>query len=160
MDDSNTKTMLFLDGALNDKRGLENLMIAQVAGAKIYLKDVASIGYGPIDLNSFVRFSDKDSSKAAVLLGVAKMKGSNAVNVVGDVLKKVNEMRQKLPKNAEIRIIQNEGETARKATNELMFHLFVSIFIVLVILIIFLGVKNALNAAFCIPMVLGIVFIV
>jgi multidrug efflux pump subunit AcrB len=41
-----------------------------------------------------------------------------------------------------------------------MLHLFVSIAIVLVILIIFLGVRDAINAAFCIPMVLGIVFIV
>jgi multidrug efflux pump subunit AcrB len=31
---------------------------------------------------------------------------------------------------------------------------------VLAILIVFLGFNNALNAAFCIPMVLGIVFIV
>ncbi len=41
-----------------------------------------------------------------------------------------------------------------------MLHLFVSIAIVLVILIVFLGVRDAINAAFCIPMVLGIVFIV
>lgn len=41
-----------------------------------------------------------------------------------------------------------------------MLHLFVSIAIVFVILVVFLGVTDALNAAFCIPMVLGIVFIV
>jgi multidrug efflux pump subunit AcrB len=41
-----------------------------------------------------------------------------------------------------------------------MLHLFVSIAIVLVILILFLGIRDAINAAFCIPMVLGIVFIV
>ena len=88
------------------------------------------------------------------------MKGSNAVTVVENILKKVEEIEKTLPKNIEITIIQNEGETAKEATNELTFHLFVSILIVLVILIIFLGFKNALNAAFCIPMVLGIVFIV
>ena len=65
-----------------------------------------------------------------------------------------------LPKNIDIITIQDEGETAAHATNELMLHLFVSIAIVLVILVIFLGVRDAINAAFCIPMVLGIVFIV
>lgn len=69
-------------------------------------------------------------------------------------------MNKDLPKNVSIVTIQDEGETAREATNELMLHLFVSIAIVLVILIIFLGVRDAINAAFCIPMVLGIVFIV
>ncbi|MDQ1344037.1 MAG: hypothetical protein QG650_757 [Patescibacteria group bacterium] len=57
-------------------------------------------------------------------------------------------------------VVANEGETARHATNELLFHLFVSIGIVFVILVLFLGLKNAANAAFCIPMVLGIVFVV
>ena len=41
-----------------------------------------------------------------------------------------------------------------------MFHLFVSILIVFIILVIFLGMRDALNASFCIPMVLGIVFLV
>jgi len=72
----------------------------------------------------------------------------------------VTEVKKTLPKNIEIITIQDEGETAKEATNELMLHLFVSIAIVLVILIVFLGVRDAINAAFCIPMVLGIVFIV
>lgn len=75
------------------------------------------------------------------------------------VLAKMEELQKNLPKNVIIHTIQNEGETAREATSELMLHLFVSIGIVLIILVIFLGVRDALNAAFCIPMVLGIVFI-
>ncbi len=65
-----------------------------------------------------------------------------------------------LPKNVHIETIQNEGETAKEATNELLFHLTLSIGIVFIVLILFLGFRNALNAAFCIPMVLSIVFIV
>jgi multidrug efflux pump subunit AcrB len=68
--------------------------------------------------------------------------------------------REHLPKNVAIETIQNEGETAGEATNELLFHLTLSIGIVFVVLILFLGFRNALNAAFCIPMVLSIVFIV
>lgn len=65
-----------------------------------------------------------------------------------------------IPQNVRINTIVNEGETAKEATNELLFHLTISIAIVFLILVIFLGFKNAANAAFCIPMVLGIVFIV
>lgn len=72
----------------------------------------------------------------------------------------MEEIKKNLPKNIIIHTIQNEGETAREATSELMLHLFVSIAIVFIILVIFLGMRDALNAAFCIPMVLGIVFIV
>ncbi|MDD2916567.1 MAG: efflux RND transporter permease subunit, partial [Candidatus Gracilibacteria bacterium] len=154
------KTVLIVDASLNSKKELEGLLVSEVSGTKIFLRDIASVREGPIDIASYYRHSDKNSSKDTVFLGVAKMKGTNAVSVVENVLEKVGELQKTLPKNVEIRVIQNEGETAREATNELTFHLFVSIFIVLVILIIFLGFKNALNAAFCIPMVLGIVFIV
>lgn len=158
--ENETKTTLLLSTNLNSKKDLDWLLISNLNWVKIYLKDVAEISSGPIDITSYYTYSDKQSSKDSVFLWVAKMKWTNAVFVVEDVLKKVEEIKKTLPKNIEIKVIQNEWETAKEATNELTFHLFVSILIVLVILIIFLGFKNALNAAFCIPMVLWIVFIV
>lgn len=158
--EGDTKTSILLSSNLNSKKDLEWLLIFNNAWAKIYLRDVASISSWPINIASYYTYSDKENTSDAVFLGIAKMKWTNAVLVVEDVLKKVEEIQKTLPKNIWINVIQNEWETAREATNELTFHLFVSILIVLVILIIFLGFKNALNAAFCIPMVLGIVFIV
>ncbi len=157
--ETESKTTLLLSSDLNSKKDLEWLLISNVNWSKIYLRDISEIYSWPIDLKNFYVYSDKKSSKDTVFLGVAKMKWTNAVFVVEDVLEKVEEIKESLPKNIEIKVIQNEWETAEEATNELTYHLFVSIFIVLVILIIFLGFKNALNAAFCIPMVLWIVFI-
>ncbi len=117
-----------------------------------------------MDITSYYSFAEKESSLSGslntVFIGVAKLKGTNSVVVVDSILKKMEEIEKTLPKNIIIHTIQNEGETAREATSELMLHLFVSIAIVFIILVIFLGIKDALNAAFCIPMVLGIVFIV
>lgn len=160
IDDSSSKTSLFLDGNINTTKDLEDLIISNMGWANIYLRDVATIKSGPINISSYYRFSTKENSKNTVLLGIAKAKGTNAVLVVNDVLSKIEDIKKVLPKNIEVQVIQNEWTTAQKATSELLFHLFVSIIIVLVILIIFLWLKNALNAAFCIPMVLGIVFIV
>lgn len=160
IEENSNKTMLFLNWDLNSVNKLENLIIYNFWWAKIYLRDVANIKYWPINIESYYRYHDEKKSKNTVLLWVAKMKWTNAVFVVEDMIKKIEELKEKLPKNIEIKIIQNEWDTAKHATNELTFHLFVSIFIVLVVLIVFLWVKNALNAAFCIPMVLGIVFIV
>lgn len=158
--ENNTKTTLLLNTSLNSKKDLEWLLVSNNNWTKIYLRDIADISGWPIDISSYYKYSDKKTSKNSVFLWVAKMKWTNSVIVVENVLKKIEEIKQTIPKNVEIKIIQNEWETAKEATNELTFHLFVSILIVLVILIIFLGFKNALNAAFCIPMVLWIVFIV
>lgn len=162
--ESDNKTTLLLKTNLNSKKDLEWLLVHNNDWAKIYLRDIAEIQSGPIDIQGYYKYADHESSadfsKDSVFLWVAKMKWTNAVIVVENVLKRIEEIQETLPKNIAIQIIQNEWETAKEATDELTFHLFVSILIVLAILIVFLGFKNALNAAFCIPMVLGIVFIV
>ncbi|MDP2090638.1 MAG: efflux RND transporter permease subunit [Candidatus Gracilibacteria bacterium] len=157
---TDTKTSIIINTNHNTKKELEGLIISNISGTKIYLRDISEISSGPIDIASYYTYSDKNTSKNSIFLGVAKMKGTNAVLVVENILNKVEEIKEKLPKNIDIKVIQNEGETAKDATNELIMNLFVSIAIVFILLIIFLGYKNALNAAFCIPMVLGIVFIV
>lgn len=158
--ESGSKTVLLLSSNLNSKKDLSNLLIYNMWWSKIYLRDVATITSGPVNFEKYFEYSDKNTKKTTVLLWIAKMKWTNAVFVVEDVLKRIEELKEKLPKNVSINVIQDEWETAKEATNELTFHLFVSIFIVLAILIVFLWLKNALNAAFCIPMVLWIVFIV
>ncbi len=82
------------------------------------------------------------------------------MDVVERVVERVEKFRSSLPGDVSVEIVSNEGETAKHATNELLFHLFVSIVIVFGVLVLFLGLRNAANAAFCIPLVLGIVFIV
>lgn len=76
------------------------------------------------------------------------------MTVVENVVAAVEEAKKTLPADVSVEIVANEGETARHATNELLFHLFISIAIVFGVLVLFLGLRNAANAAFCIPMVL------
>lgn len=135
-------------------------MIGGSAESPVYLRDVAKIVRGPSEPREFAFYSDKNGTYPSAFLGVSKAKGSNAVTVVSNVVEAVREAEKTLPSDIKVDIVANEGETARHATNELMFHLFVSIAIVFGILVLFLGLKNAANAAFCIPMVLGIVFVV
>lgn len=154
-----TKTMIFIDGGLDNEKALKEFVVGNVLGQKIQLRDIARVYSGPIDIKSMYRFSDSKESHDSVFLWVAKVKGSNGVVVVKNVLTKMEEIKKDLPKNVRIEKIQDEWMTAEHATSELTFHLFFSIAIVFVILVIFLGIRNAINAAFCIPMVLWLVFI-
>jgi multidrug efflux pump subunit AcrB len=60
------------------------------------------------------------------------------VSVVESVVERVEEIRGTLPGDIGIEIVANEGETAKHATNELLFHLFISIAIVFGVLVVFL----------------------
>ncbi|MFZ3232465.1 MAG: efflux RND transporter permease subunit [Patescibacteria group bacterium] len=172
LSDGKSSTLVALDGGGTDEESLKNLVVgyagggrAEVAGtvsngAPIYLRDVAKIVRGPSEATQFAFYSDKNGTYPSAFFGVSKAKGSNAVTVVEDVVKVIDEAKKTLPGDVSVETVANEGETARHATNELLFHLFVSIAIVFGVLVLFLGLRNAANAAFCIPMVLGIVFVV
>lgn len=53
-------------------------------------------------------------------------------------MKVVDEAKKTLPGDISIETVANEGETARHATDELLFHLFISIVIVFGVLVLFL----------------------
>jgi multidrug efflux pump subunit AcrB len=151
---------VILDQNTDSIKKIRELILSDSNGKKIYLQDVANVRSGPIDIHQKYKSTNIYGSHDAVFVGIAKLQWTNAVHIVEEVHKTVEQLQKTLPKNISIVTIQDEGETASHATNELMLHLFVSIAIVLVILIVFLWVRDAINAAFCIPMVLGIVFIV
>jgi multidrug efflux pump subunit AcrB len=151
---------IYIDQDTDTMNRLKNFPILINWSKKVLLQDIASIHTGPIDITKRYEYVSSGKISQTVFLWVAKLKWTNAVHIVESVHEVVNEVRKTLPNNINIVTIQDEWETAREATSELMLHLFVSIAIVLVILIIFLWVRDAINAAFCIPMVLGIVFIV
>ena len=151
---------VYIDHNTDTLKSIENFVVYSQGNKKVLLQDIAHINIWPVDIKSQYHMTTLSGTEDAVFIGVAKLKWTNAVHIVENIHTAVEKTREILPKNVQIITIQDEGETAKEATNELMLHLFVSIAIVLVILIIFLGVRDAINAAFCIPMVLGIVFIV
>ncbi|MDD2745577.1 MAG: efflux RND transporter permease subunit, partial [Candidatus Gracilibacteria bacterium] len=162
IDSSGSLTSIAIVDTQDTVEALGELIITQAKdGVSIRIRDIATINRGPSRPSSYYSFQKVNSvADSAVFLGISKKQGSNAVGVVEALLERLDEIRPTLPSNISIEIIQNEGETAREATDELLFHLILSIVIVFAVLVVFLGLKNATNAAFCIPMVLGIVFIV
>ena len=72
----------------------------------------------------------------------------------------MEEIQKTLPQDIVINKIQDEGEKASEATSHLIKDLILSIVIVVAVLIVFLGFKNALNTATSIPLILALVFLV
>jgi multidrug efflux pump subunit AcrB len=81
------------------------------------------------------------------------------VFLTDSVINKINKIKKELPKNIELNIIQNEGDTARNATNMLLINLVESVIIVFIVLALYLGRKDAFNTAVSIPLTLGLVFL-
>ncbi len=154
-------------GFVNSLSDLENILVANYQGKPIYLKDVALIEEGvnvqekhETTITPGVAFEGKTSfganKVAQVTLFLAKKRGTNAVFVAEDVIKKVEELKSTLPAGIDIVTTRNDGHKADEAVNELIFHIFISIAIIVALLVFTLGFKEALIVAFTVPLILAI----
>ena len=172
--------------ALRDAGELRELVVGVFGDRPVYLKDVADIVDGPAEASSYVRhgwgaarhFEHEegftgtligppapvaDASRAgdtalpAVTIALAKKKGTNAVWVARDILKATAELkREVIPDNIEVVITRNAGRTANEKVNELVEALAVAVFIVIALLTLGLGWREALIVAVAVPVVFGL----
>ena len=93
----------------------------------------------------------------AVTIAIAKKKGSNAVWVANAVLHEAEKLRETIvPDNMELIVTRNYGLTANEKVNELVEALAVAILIVVALLTLGLGWREALIVAVAVPVVFGL----
>jgi multidrug efflux pump subunit AcrB len=96
-------------------------------------------------------------ARPAVSLALAKQKGTNAVSVAESILRSAESIRRELiPTGMELLITRNSGLTANEKVNELVEGLWVAIAIVIALLTLFLGGREAMIVAVAVPVVFGL----
>lgn len=142
---------------------LKNLIVAQYMGSPIYLKNVADVEFG-WDIQHFQRSqlamrddnSTFDDPINQVTLTVSKLKGTNAVHIAHNVTEMLEENRQRLDATGISYIVtRNYGIRANEAVSELIHHLVITIGIIGLILIPFLGWRESLVVSIAVPMILA-----
>ena len=97
------------------------------------------------------------ASQPAVTIALAKKKGTNAVWVARNILKTAEQLkRDVVPDDIEVVITRNYGLTSDEKVNELVEALAVAIFIVIALLTLGLGWREALIVAVAVPVVFGL----
>ena len=145
---------------------VRNQIIAVHDGRPVAVGDVADVIDGPppdVDQLSRFAFGGADphfssygaEDMAAVAITVAKKKGANAVVVANNVVDRVAAMKAAYaPSDVEVVVTRNDGEKADEAVNRLLQHLGISIVAVSLVLIAFLGWREAMIVTATIPLVL------
>lgn len=149
--------------AINKIEDLQNLIIAKYMGSLIYLKDIADVKYY-YDIQNYQEalltyqadgepFSD---TKDQVTMTVSKLKGTNAVHLAEKVIAMLKDSEKRLDKYGLGYIVtRNYGVRANEAVNELVHHLVLTIAIISLILIPFLGWRESLVVTIAVPMILA-----
>ena len=164
------------DGFIKSVKDVEDLIVATYMGRPIYIRDIAKVEDGVdfqnkhktyfeggkafyadplVDGKEVIKFPVGEKlNQVTVFIG--KKRGTNAVFVANDVLKKAEELKKYLPKDVHLYVTRNDGQKANHAVNELIYHLFISLGIIVILLIVMLGWREALIVAFTVPLILSI----
>jgi multidrug efflux pump subunit AcrB len=136
----------------------------------VYLRDVAEIVDGPEEPEQYVFLGLGPASEQAdtapearmgvypaVTLTIAKRKGTNAITVADRVLERVGESRGVvIPDNVHMTVTRHYGDTAKEKSDELLFHMFIAIFSVTVLIWFTLGHRESGVVAIAIPVTLAL----
>ncbi|MDO5674344.1 MAG: efflux RND transporter permease subunit [bacterium] len=152
------ETGLFLESA----KEAGNLVVGVHEGKPIYLREVARIVDGPEEPSDYVLFgTGAGEPEAAVTLSIAKRPGANAVAVVKTVLEKVETLRGTLiPPEIEVTVTRNYGDTAAEKSNELLYHMGIAVFGVALLILFFLGRREAFIVLLAVPSTLSLTLLV
>ena len=98
------------------------------------------------------------SEEPAVTIAVAKRKNTNAVWIARDVLETMEDLKTQgvVPRDVDVVVTRNYGETADEKVNELAGHILVAVITVVVIIILGLGWRSALVVALAVPLTFSI----
>ncbi len=166
----NLASPLRLSGFLGSAEEVAKIVVGvSPQGRPVYLKDIARVEDGPAEIEEATRFAYGPAAvdaklrgeNPAVTLAIAKKAGTNAVVVADAVLAKVEELRkQAIPTGIQVAVTRNDGAKANAAVNELVMHLGIAIGSVVLILVLFLGWREAGIVTLTVPLILFVVLAV
>lgn len=149
------------DGFFRSRQDLENLLISVSQGGEVFLKDVARVVDGPDEEETWVDFrqgaADLGPAREAVTLSLSKRKGANASRLCQKILKKMASLEETIiPEDVVWTVTRNYGATADEKSNELLFHMFLAVIGVTLLMGFVLGWRESGVVAIAIPMTLAL----
>ncbi|MBN2646303.1 MAG: efflux RND transporter permease subunit [Thiotrichales bacterium] len=165
---NNQEHLVRVNGYLGNADDVGSIVIGAENGRLLYLRDIARVEDGPkeVDTHTRIGFGPNASvfargEQAAVTISIAKKPGTNAVEVADSVLEQLELLKKAvIPQNVDVVVTRNDGEKANAAVNLLMEHLGIAVGSVIIILVLFLGWREAGIVTLTVPLILFVVLFI
>lgn len=128
-----------VSGAFEDIEAIESLLITGVGtGELIRIKDVAKVKRGYLEPTNNQLFFN---GEPAVGIGISTVPGGNVITMGESVNDKLRAIDHRLPVGVMLNTISYQSETVEKSVNGFVLNLVEAVVIVLVVLVIFMGLR-------------------
>jgi multidrug efflux pump len=142
-------------GEFKDMEQIRNIVVKNEGQREVRLRDIADVDFGFKEPESFAR----EFGKSVVMLDVIKRAGENLL----DASDKINAIIKEdhgtvLPADLTITLTGDQSDQTRVSVDELMNHIVLGVILVVGVLMLFLGLRNAVFVGLAIPMSMFISF--
>lgn len=135
---------------------IKDIIVKSINNNIVYLRDVATVEYDYEERKSYAR----SSKLPVVTLSVVKRSGENLLNAA-DKIKEIIEKAQKsrFPKDLSIVITNDQSKQTRNQVSNLENSIISGVLLVILVLLFFLGTRNAIFVGIAIPLSMFMSFI-
>ena len=151
------KRALRVVGQFTSAEQIQNLIVKSENQRPIVLKDIATVVDGYKDRSSYAR----SDGLPVISLDVIKRRGQNLLDAADNIKKEIEIAKPNLPKDLKISIFNDQSVNTRNEVNNLENSIISGVILVTLILLFFLGLRNANMVGLAIPisMLLGIMIL-
>ena len=136
-------------GEISEPRQLEDILLTNSKGDKIYLKDVATIVDGFADRESYARLN----GESVITLNVKKKSGENLIEASEASFAIIKELQEtQFPKDLKITVTGDQSEETKDNVSNLFNTVILGFFFVVIVLMFIMGVQNAIFVGLAIPL--------
>lgn len=137
-----------INGEFTNADEILNIIVKQQGGEDvIYMHEVADVYFGDEDTISYAR----EFGKTVVMLDVKKRGGENLLDATDAIMDIVN-AREGIPDDVTITVTNDQSEKTRNDVSNLENSIIFGVLLVVLVLLFFLGLRNALFVGVAIPL--------
>lgn len=136
-------------GDFQNASELEDVTVKQEKFNIVYLRDIADVVFEEAEKTSYAR----EYQKPVVMVDVKKRAGENLINAsesINEILKEAQ--KNVIPSDVTITITNDQSDVTRRMVSELENSIIFGMLLVILVLLFFLGLRNALFVGVAIPL--------
>lgn len=139
---------LKIEGRVATVDGVSRLVIRAQDGRILRIGDVAKVVDSQSDVESLARYDGQD----VVVMSIVKQSGTNTIEVVDSILKRLDAVRSTIPGDMELVVIRDNSQTIRTSVHAVTEHLILGGLLAALVVLLFLGnARSTIIAAIAIP---------
>lgn len=147
-----------IEGEFADADELKEIIVKQDDYDPVYLKDIADVYFGNADTTSYAREWGED----VIMLDIKKQAGKNLLDAADKIraLVKKAQADGTIPANVKVSLTNDQSNKTRTMVSDLVNSIIFGIILVVMVLLFFLGLRNAVFVGIAIPLSMFMSFLI